>query len=174
MKFNVRAKPTAVVAVAVFMFGVALPLLSDATITGASGTKLPVGQKSTVGSKSPVKTPVTTTTVPLKKASGTKAPGTTTTVKSAAHTLTVRVTFAAPSAALSAAAKSQLAGVARKIVKGATVTIWGYSKQRLSLSSGRTKAVESYLKSQSTVTFRVKLIAAHASKNQAVVRVLQP
>ncbi|HEY5267171.1 MAG TPA: hypothetical protein VIJ40_10185 [Acidimicrobiales bacterium] len=169
MKFSVRTKSAAVVAAAVFAFGVALPLLSDATITGASGHKTPVGKKSTVGSKSPVKkAPVTTTTAP-----GTKKPVTTTTAKPVVHTLTVQVTFATTSSTLSAAAKSQLSVFAKKILTGATVTITGYSKKSLSLSNRRATTVEGYLKSTTKSKFSVKTIPALASKNAAFVRVRQ-
>lgn len=169
MKFNVRKKSTTIVAVAVFAFGVALPLLSDVTITGASGHKTPVGNKSTVGSKSPIKKkPVTTTTTP-----GTTKPVTTTTAKPVVQPLTVQVTFAATGTTLSAAAKSQLSVLAKKILTGATVTIWGYSKKSLSLSNGRATVVESYLKSKTKSKFSVKTIPALVSKNAAFVRVLQ-
>jgi outer membrane protein OmpA-like peptidoglycan-associated protein len=160
MKFNVRVKAASIVAGAVLTFGVALPLVSGEANSGAAGNRSVVGGQSNV-SKPPVKKPVVKK--PVKKVV------TTTTV----HTLTVAVTFAAPSATLSASAKSQLTALAKKLVNGAVVTIYGYAKHSFSLSQRRALAVEQYLKSKTRVKLSVKLVPTFTSKNAAKVLVKQ-
>ena len=163
MKFNVRVKAASIVAGAVLTFGVALPLVSGEANSGAAGNRSVVGGEETFLRlrklaakkpvvKKPVKKVVTTTTV---------------------HTLTVAVTFAAPSATLSASAKSQLTALAKKLVNGAVVTIYGYAKHSFSLSQRRALAVEQYLKSKTRVKLSVKLVPTFTSKNAAKVLVKQ-
>lgn len=61
MGFNVRAKSAAIVAAAILVFGVALPLVNNGMISGATGNQ------SAVGKKSPVKKPVKPVTTPVTK-----------------------------------------------------------------------------------------------------------
>jgi outer membrane protein OmpA-like peptidoglycan-associated protein len=152
MGFNVRAKSAVIVAGAVLVFGVSLPLVNTGTISGATGNHSAVGKQSPV--KKPVKKPVTNPVV---------------------HTLSVNVSFTATSATLSAKAKSQLAALAKKLVSGAKATIYGYSSKSVSLSTSRATAVEVYLKSQTKVKFSVKLVpTTGTSVNGATVKVTQP
>jgi outer membrane protein OmpA-like peptidoglycan-associated protein len=166
MRFNVRVKTASIVLGAVLVFGVAVPLVSGGANSGAVGHKSPVAKKSVVGKKSVVFKPVVKKPVvkkPVKKV----------VKKATVHTLALEVTYAAPSATLSAEAKSQLAALAKKLVTGASVTIHGYSKNSFSLSNRRAAAVEQYLKSKTKVKFKVKLIPSFTSKNGASVQVKQ-
>jgi outer membrane protein OmpA-like peptidoglycan-associated protein len=70
-------------------------------------------------------------------------------------------------------AKGQLTALAKKLVAGASVTIYGYSTNSVGLSSRRASAVEQYLKSKTKVELKVKLIFTVTSKNASFVQVEQ-
>ena len=160
MRLNERAKSVTTVLAVVLLFGLVVPLLNGVGNSGATGNQSVVGGQSVV--KKPVKKPVVKPVVkPVLKP----------VVK--VRVLAVEVTFAAPNATLSGAAKGQLTKLAKKLVKGATVTIHGYSKNSFKLSNRRALAVEQYLKSKTKVKLKVKLIPSLTAKNAADVRVEQ-
>ncbi|HVA71391.1 MAG TPA: hypothetical protein VNF08_08740 [Acidimicrobiales bacterium] len=72
MSFNNRFKSTAVVAAAVLVFGIALPLVSNGTMTGAVGNKSKV-TKTTVAKKGAPKVTITVVKFPAKSATLTPA-----------------------------------------------------------------------------------------------------
>lgn len=94
--------------------------------------------------------------------------GTTTTVPAQKKPAPLNLSFASGSFALSASDKTQLQGLARKLVAGAKVTITGYARSNPSLARNRALATADYLFSRVKVSWKVASVTTRALNRATV------
>jgi outer membrane protein OmpA-like peptidoglycan-associated protein len=84
---------------------------------------------------------------------------------------TLTVEFKVGSAALTSAARSELATLAKELVKGATITVTGYAKGNAALARSRATAVANLLKSKAHAT--IKTVTTSSANSTTVVTTKQ-
>jgi hypothetical protein len=83
------------------------------------------------------------------------------------------VTFVGSSASLSGAAKSQLNGLAKKLVVGASITVTGSARGNAKLAKGRAAAVANYLSGKDHTHATLKTVTSAAANTATVVTTKQ-
>jgi len=112
----------------------------------------------------------TTTTTATATTTTTTRPTTTTTKAPTKHPVPapVTVSFTAKSSSLSSSDKSAIKALAKKLSRGASVTVTGYAKSNAALAKKRAQAVAAFLKGAASVTVSIKTVT-NVAKNAAVV-----
>jgi hypothetical protein len=85
-----------------------------------------------------------------------------------ARPATLTVAFGANSSALSSSAKSELASLSKKLVRGASVTVTGSARGNAKLAKGRAAAVASYLAGKDQTHATIKTVTSSTANTVTV------